>query len=213
MTPGVKVLDGEDEARFGKLIGTSVHRVFEMRHALEGLDEKERKRSIERMVAHAVEKARSDEMLLHFPQERIAEVAAKADGIVAKHGNPGSKLFELLEQRGTSEVDFTIRIGRWVISGRMDRLLENGEAIDWKTDQGSKKDIEGKYRPQMLVYSLAMLQRRRQMGQHGSEPVVIHLAMTKGNGDIVPMIYQVAEIDAFHEKLSRILGETGKLPE
>jgi hypothetical protein len=58
-----------------------------------------------------------------------------------------------------------------------------------------------------------MLQRRREMGEHGSEPVVIQLAMTKGNGAIVPMIYQVAEIDAFHEKLSRILRETLKLPE
>jgi len=213
MTPGIKGIDGEDEARFGKLIGTSVHRMFEMRHALDGLDGVERKKSIERLVAHAVEKARSDEMLLHFSQERITEVASKADLIVAKHGKPGSNLFNLLEQRGTSEVDFTIRIGRWVISGRIDRLLENGEAIDWKTDQGRKKEIEGKYRPQMLVYSLAMLQRRRQMGQHGSEPVIIHLAMTKGNGDIVPMIYQVAEIEAFHEKLSGILGETRKLPE
>lgn len=213
MTPGVKGIDGEDEARFGKLVGTSVHRIFEMRHALDGLDGEERKRSIERLVAHAVEKARSDEMLLHFPQERIAEVAAKADGIVAKHGKPGSELFNLLEQPGVSEVDFTIRIGRWVISGRMDRLLVNGEAIDWKTDQGSEKEIAQKYRPQMFVYSLAMLQRRREMGEHGSEPVVIQLAMTKGNGAIVPMIYQVAEIDAFHEKLSRILRETLKLPE
>ena len=50
----------------------------------------------------------------------------------------GEPVRKLLEADGEAEVPFVLKLGRWQISGRYDKLLAtNGgfEIVDWKTDR------------------------------------------------------------------------------
>ena len=53
-------------------------------------------------------------------------------------------------------MDFSLRLDNWLVKGRLDRLLDNGNIIDWKTDDAPIATIIDRYTLQMKIYALAL---------------------------------------------------------
>jgi hypothetical protein len=89
------------------------------------------------------------------------------------------ELRRLLEAAGEVEVDFALRLKRWHVSGRFDKLLASAggyEIVDWKSDKdGEPRKIVERHTPQMKLYALALYRAGRAAIAEGS--VRVHLAM------------------------------------
>ena len=206
MTPGVA--NDDEENLVGKLVGTVLHRLMELEHALRGLSQEEREKFVSGVVANLLERELDDADASVDTAKVISVVAKRALGIIERHSKSDSALARIISEPGISEVDFTLRAGRWVIAGRMDRILRDGSAIDWKTDSGTADQIVAKYRGQMQFYALALLERRRSLGLENGNPIVIHLVMTTGNGQVIDLEYPKGELEEFkiamRERLAQI---------
>lgn len=203
MTPGIS--DPGDESVVGKFVGTVVHRFMELEHALNGLSEEKKKQFASGLVRNLLDRELDDVDSLENTEKLVALVVNRALGIIERHSKPGSPLADIIRLPGISEVDFTLRAGRWVIAGRMDRILADGSAIDWKTDTGEPAEIVKRYYSQMMFYALALLERRRSLSLDGDQPIVIHLALTSGKGLVVDLAYTVAELEIFKARMKEIL--------
>jgi len=205
MTPGVA--DPDDETLVGRMVGTVVHRFMELEHALKGLSQEKKNQYASGLVWNLLDRELNDENTQEDMEGMVSVVVNRALAIIDRHSDSGSALAEMIRKPGVSEVDFTLRVGRWVIAGRMDRILQDGSAIDWKTDTGKAEEIVAKYHGQMQFYALALLERRRSLGLDGGDPVVIYLALTSGNGQVVKLDYTQKDLEKFKVDLEKVLSE------
>ena len=134
---------------------------------------------------------------------KVAETARTIIGRLdeASHG----QVRDLAKQPGAAEVDFALPVGeQWLVTGRFDRLLDNGDVVDWKTDHGDPEEIRNRYRGQMGLYALAVSEARRLRGEP-EQTVRVSLALLS-TGEVIPLDYSPAEIRAARAELEALLA-------
>jgi len=157
----------EAEETLGMIIGTMVHRMFEMGEEVDKFPEKKRKHLLQAMAKNelALRRLRENpddtEESAGVDSEMVDVVVAHVEDILARISGPGyEEIRDLLKQLGESEVEFLLPLGRWHIKGRFDKLIAHPgggwEIVDWKTDEADPKEIEKRYHEQMRIYALAL---------------------------------------------------------
>ena len=138
----------------------------------------------------------------------IETIVATAERIL-KDVIPNNPFRPLLEAEGHAEVDFSITIGDWIITGRFDRLIRQTglwEIVDWKTDDDSVAAIEKKYADQMKLYALALLRSLPEAERPAG--IVVHLAMTHHRAT-KRLEFDATELKECAEELGRRLTAIG----
>jgi ATP-dependent helicase/nuclease subunit A len=202
LVEGIRKDVGKD---VGKLVGTLVHRALEMGEAFPG-------KAVDRhslLLAHATmllrEHGLDPEESGGFDRETTAgilpEFVAKTSLDILKDVLPNNPFRDLLDAEGESEVNFAIPIGDWVVTGRFDRLIiqgNNWEIVDWKTDSGQPDAIKHKYADQMKIYALALLESLPEIERPAE--VSVHLAMTSARESQI-LKYSATDLIAFRKQL------------
>lgn len=194
-------------AGLGKVVGTLAHRAIEMKEALPA-DQEERLR----YLAGQARALLSDDPEGDEPGEgpRVAgeasEAAESARTIIERLDQPShAAIRALANQPGAAEVDFALPVGdRWLVTGRFDRLLDNGEVVDWKTDRGDPEEIRNRYRGQMGLYAMAVSEARRLRGEP-EQTVRVSLALLS-TGEVIPLDYSPAHIMEARAALENLLA-------
>lgn len=200
-------IDGDKpRTELGKVVGTLAHRGIEMIDALPA-DKNEQLRYLAGQARQLLSESFDDEE----PGEgsRVAgeagKVAESSAAIIARLGEPTHEAVRrLMALPGAAEVDFALPVGnQWLVTGRFDRLLDNGDVIDWKTDRGDPREIRDRYRGQMGLYALAVSEARRLRGE-GESGVFVKLALLS-TGDVINLEYTPAEIASSRLVLEQFL--------
>jgi ATP-dependent exoDNAse (exonuclease V) beta subunit len=198
------------EGNLGTVIGTLVHRLFEMPRALQAESPDGFRKLLEAMAAGLLLASPLDR-----PDEEESPIPADSDTVNAvanaverlwqrlhARGADGGPIRELLEAAGETEVPFILKLGRWQISGRYDKLLAchgGFEIVDWKTDKEDKAEtVVKRHEAQMRLYALAL--HRAGLAALVNGKVRVHLAMlhlmrTK------TLSFSPAELEAFAGEL------------
>jgi len=136
-----------------------------------------------------------------IPPDEVQEVVAAAQAILQKVGADESRANEiraLVEAPGETEVDFVLRLGRWHITGRFDKLLatpSGNQIVDWKTDRDEDPaTIIKRYQNQMKLYALALYRIGKAAIDQGAVPVRLVLLH---HLQVVSLSFAVAELEAF----------------
>ncbi len=137
----------------GKRIGSLVHRALELGISPAGMSREE---GLELLGHIQMGMAEPDEDPI--PARAVAEEAwelFQGEDMLADE-----EIRRLVEAPGLSEVDLVLPLGRWRLSGRLDKLLDEQEDgpsfVDWKTDHLPPARIEEKYETAMGLYALAL---------------------------------------------------------
>jgi hypothetical protein len=120
---------------------------------------------------------------------------------------PSNVFQSLLAAPGDAEVDFALAVGSWTIVGRFDRLIADSdgqlEIVDWKTDEAAADEVVARYRPQMKLYALALLECAPPPKR--PKRIVVHLAMTHGPS-VERLVFTAEELAAYRAELAAQLG-------
>jgi len=200
-------MDGDKpRAELGKVVGTLAHRGIEMIDALPA-DKNEQLRYLGGQARQLLSDSSDEEET--GEGSRVAgeagKVAESSAAIIARLGEPTHEAIRrLMADPGAAEVDFALPVGnQWLVTGRFDRLLDNGDVIDWKTDRGDPEEIRDRYRKQMGIYALAVSEARRLTGEAEST-VLVKLALLS-TGDVINLEYTPAEIASSRHDLEQFL--------
>jgi ATP-dependent exoDNAse (exonuclease V) beta subunit len=194
--------------QLGTIVGTLVHRLLEMPTAWQARDADTFHNMLEAMAAALL----LSSSLLDRPEEEETSLPSEPGTVrlivdTVEHlwdrlqQASGKAVRELLQAAGDTEVPFILKLGRWQISGRYDKLLiskDGFEIVDWKTDKEDEPDtISRRHEPQMRLYALALYRAGLARGQ-----IRVHLAM------LHPMRVKVlsflpADLEAFADELVR----------
>ena len=198
----------------GAVVGTLVHRGFEMGDSLPA--GQGRLRFLTNMAgallregqARDLESGEADSSSLgaDLIAGQVASTAAKILSILDKE--QGGQFLEILQAPGSAETDFSLRLGNWLIKGRLDRLLEDGTIIDWKTDEDPVDAILARYHHQMALYALALWTSRGKV----DAAVQVKLAMTH-HAKVAPLVFTPDALRAFETTLRSRLDRAGALAE
>jgi hypothetical protein len=90
----------------------------------------------------------------------------------------------------------------------MDRLLEDGTIIDWKTDEDSEEGIVSRYHNQMALYALALWTVRGKTDY----PVCVKIAMTH-HAKVVALTFTPDRLRGFEATLRNRLDRAKVLAE
>jgi ATP-dependent exoDNAse (exonuclease V) beta subunit len=202
-------------SQLGTAIGTLVHRLFEMPGALQHQTPQAFRKLLEAMAAglllapSPLEGAGDEESPILADPETIRVVADAVEQIWQRlHKATGAQVRELIEAAGETEVPFVLKVGRWQISGRYDKLLaRNGgfEIVDWKTDREAEPEtIVRRHEPQMRLYALAL--RRTGMAALVDGKIRVHLAMLYPML-VAPLSFSPADLETFAKELANELEE------
>ncbi len=160
----------------GTAIGTLVHRLFEAGGVALALPAGRRRPLLRAMAAGLFGSADA------AAADRVVAGVEAIVGRLRRTPHAGAAFRRLVTAAGETEVDFALRLGRWQIIGRFDKLLATGdgyEVVDWKTDgDGTPDEIVRRHRPQMQLYALALYRAGRAVVTGGA--VRVHLALTHG---------------------------------
>ena len=201
--------------QLGTAIGTLVHRLFEMPGALQHQTPEAFRQLLEAMAAGLLLSpspfADADEEaspVLADP-ETVRVVADAVEQIWQRIQKPtGGQVRKLLEAPGDTEVPFVLKLGRWQISGRYDKLLaSNGgfEIVDWKTDKEDEPEIIAhRHEAQMRLYALALHRAGRAALAEGK--VRVHLAMLHPML-VKPLTFVPEDLEAFANQLTHELRQ------
>jgi ATP-dependent helicase/nuclease subunit A len=206
---------GEGSLPLGMVIGTLVHRIFEMPQILDqpGPD---LRRLLEAMAANLLVSAPADaasggESLAAPDPATLHRVVGTVEAVLQRLGSaqPGAEAVRrLLTAPGETEVAFALQLGRWQVSGRFDKLLaaEDGfEVVDWKTDQDEEVDrIVQRHRQQMQLYALALHRAGRAALNAGT--VQVHLVLLQ-HMQVRTLVFTPTTLEAFAADLQRELDE------
>jgi ATP-dependent exoDNAse (exonuclease V) beta subunit len=195
-----------DEIRRDTMIGTLLHRIFECHGLMVNFSAGERHRRIDAMVRSLVDElaGSSDEMRSpdSVSQGRLGEWVTATEAILDRVSERDSGVRRLLEAPGAVEVNFALRLDRWHISGRFDKVLETltgPELVDWKTADGPDPcRLVEEYRPQVQLYALALTRLSR--ADIPPEEVRVHLALLAHNR-VETLAFGRAELESFEEQL------------
>jgi ATP-dependent exoDNAse (exonuclease V) beta subunit len=205
------------EVNVGTVIGTMVHRMFELGTDAIGGVGINRRPLLQAMAANLMANAPSEENIREQVEgnpvdlDLISSVVSSVEQII---GNIGKKEFELIrklfEAPGEAEVEFLIPLGRWHITGRFDKLVPhpNGgwEIVDWKTDQEPdwRKTVQRYREGQMSLYALALYRTGRAALIDGG--VQVHLALLH-HGRVETLNFPLEELNGFAVELEKELQE------
>ena len=196
---------GESQ-ELGKVVGTLAHRGFELGDAMPA-DGESRLDYLRRQARLLLSARDADDEPTDSPREdkELENAVASANTIINRMELPTHDgIRTLLAQPGAAEVDFALPIGsRWIITGRFDRLLDQGDVIDWKTDRATPDEIVARYTTQMQIYALAVA--KSGMAANADQPIVVHLAMLHG-GNVVPLSFDAHALAAAEAKLVDFLN-------
>jgi len=180
----------EAEETLGTIIGTMVHRMFEMGQEVNKLPYKNRKQLLQAMAANLLSgtqfqgDADEDEGSAGVSLEMIDQAVSGVENILGRiHETEYAEIRRLLgepgQPKGQTEVEFLLPLGRWHIKGRFDKLIAHPrggwEIVDWKTDEANPKEIVKRYDEQMRIYALALYRAGRAALVDGA--IRVHLAL------------------------------------
>jgi ATP-dependent helicase/nuclease subunit A len=180
-SPGAPTADSP----LGTVIGTLVHRLFEMPGPLQSQTPEAFRRLLEAMAAglllspSPLDGSGEEQSPVLADPEMVRHVADAAEQIWQRLHGPACDVRKFLEAAGETEVPFVLKLGRWQISGRYDKLLATGggfEIVDWKTDrEDDAQTIAQRHEPQMKLYALAL--HRAGLAGYVNGRVRVHLVM------------------------------------
>lgn len=186
-------------------VGTLLHRIFECHGATADRPARERRRLIEAMAARLVEDPGASAEGTSGPNglrgDRFDELVEATDAVLTRIARGEGRVRRLLEAAGLAEVSFCLRVGRWHISGRFDKVLDTpdgSELVDWKSGGGDCGRLVELYRPQAQLYALAL--SRLSPGGTPPETVRIHLALLE-QGQVEVLRFHRLELEAFAQQL------------
>jgi ATP-dependent helicase/nuclease subunit A len=205
-----------DGGQLGTVIGTLVHRLFELPGALQQQSPEAFRQLLEAMAAGLL----LSPSLLGDPEEEspvladpemvrvVADVVEQIWRRLHAEEANGKQVRELLEAAGETEVPFILKLGRWQVSGRYDKLLAtNGgfEIVDWKTDKEDEPEtIAKRHEPQMRLYALAL--HRTGLATVVNGTVRVHLAMLHPMC-VKPLSFATADLETFANELRHELQQ------
>ncbi len=207
-----QALLGEEKTadpKLGSLVGTLVHRALELGDAYPA-DAKQARQWLRAQAAAIAETRLSDPDETNDPDETVRathlEGAVSTAQSILKDVLPNNPFRGLLDAEGDAEVDFSLVIGNWTITGRYDRLIRGAdgawEIVDWKTDSAAVEKIVKKYHDQMKLYALALY--RSLVVEKRPKAVVVHLAMTHDKKS-ERLEFPAGELEAYAEELAKRL--------
>lgn len=206
-----------DGGELGTVIGTLLHRLFELPGALRKQTPKAFRQLLEAMSSGLLFTSSP----LDGPYEEENSIAA--DGKIVQvvvdaveqiwrrlHAADGSgnPIRKLLEAAGETEVPFVLKLGRWQISGRYDKLLATSggfEIVDWKADKENEPEtILRRHESQVRLYALAL--HRTGMAAVVNGKIRVHLAMLHPML-VRPLSFFPEELEAFADELGHELQQ------
>jgi ATP-dependent helicase/nuclease subunit A len=200
--------------QLGTAVGTLVHRLFEMPAAFQSERHEAFRKLLEAMAAgllspSPLEDAGEEASPVLADPEAVRAVAETVERIWQRVHKPTARQVRvLLEAPGETEVPFVLKLGRWQISGRYDKLLaSNGgfEIVDWKTDKVNDPEIIARrHEPQMRLYALALHRAGRAALVEGK--VRVHLAMLHPLL-VKPLIFSLGDLEIFANELAHELHQ------
>jgi ATP-dependent exoDNAse (exonuclease V) beta subunit len=204
---------GYGGGQLGSVVGTVVHRLFEMPTALPQQDRQAFRRLIEAMAASLLDDS-ADQELSFLPDPAMVRIVADAVEQIWRRlraaDGSAKPLRTLLGASGQTEVPFVLKLGRWQISGRYDKLLatERGfEIVDWKTDQEDDSEvILRRHEPQMRLYALALHRAGRAALVNGRMRVQLALLYPMV---VRPLTFLPEELEAFGDELAKEFQQMG----
>ncbi len=206
------------ESPLGMVIGTMVHRMFEMGPKAFEKPGTNRKQLLEAMAANVLAARQTQENRDETEESGgvdskiVAMVVCRVEDILAKvRGTEYEDVRRLLREPGQPEVEFLLPLGRWHIKGRFDKLLTHPsggwEIVDWKTDEADPKEIVKRYDEQMKIYALALYRGARAALVEGA--IRVHLALLH-HGRVESLRFTPEELDdhaGLLEKELRLMDE------
>jgi ATP-dependent helicase/nuclease subunit A len=195
----------------GKAVGTLVHRLFEMGEGLVIRPAARLRPLLEAMAVNLL--AREGDEDLSAPSTVAAVVRATEANLrrLRQGGSTGREFRRLLETAGAVEVDFALRLGRWQITGRFDKLLPCADQasrfaiVDWKTDrEGDPAAVMERHRSQLQLYALALHRAGKAALINGAVPVYLALLH---NLRVMRLEFSLAELESCAEKLMDELAQ------
>jgi ATP-dependent exoDNAse (exonuclease V) beta subunit len=213
---------GDSEENVGTVIGTLVHRLFEMGPEALRTSQKNRYALLQAMAANMLagsalqDEPDGEEESAVVGSRPLDSVVSSAERLVDRINEENeTPIRRLLDAQGEPEVEFLLRLGGWHITGRFDKLLPHPggyEIVDWKTDQERDwREIVKKYREnQMKLYALALQQSGRAALIDGA--VQVHLALLH-HGRVEILRFPVEKLEAFASELQRELQDMDQFGE
>lgn len=228
--------------QLGTVIGTLVHRLFEMPGPLQTESRAGFRQLLEAMaaslllsasspgnaeedstieadphmvgcVADAVEQIwqrlyASGSLYASASGGRQPPVTSSHQGADAARSQEVWQIRQLLEAAGETEVPFILKLGRWQVSGRYDKLLATDggfEIVDWKTDKDEDAGaIARRHEPQMRLYALAL--HRAGLAGYVNGSVRVHLVLLHLL-QVWPLRFSPSELEEFAGELAKELHE------
>ena len=213
----------DSEENLGMVIGTLVHRLFEMGPAALRTSKENRQALLQAMAANILASSQlrddsdGEEESTAVGTPILASIVSSVEHLVDRiSGEKGTPIRQLLEAPGDSEVEFLLNLGGWRITGRFDKLIPQAsggyEIVDWKTDRESDwQEIVKRYRQeQMRLYALALHRSGRAILKDGA--VQVHLALLH-HGRVETLRFSLEELETFALGLEKELQEMDQLGE
>jgi ATP-dependent exoDNAse (exonuclease V) beta subunit len=195
----------------GTAIGTLVHRLLEMPSAYQKQAPPSFRQLLEAMAAGLLfapspcEGTAEEESSVLVDVEMVRVVADAVEQIWRRLQGAkadGKQVCALLQAAGETEVPFVLKLGRWQLSGRYDKLLatdDGYEIVDWKTDQDDEiATIAQRHASQLRLYALALHRAGRAAFVDGK--VRVHLAMFHPL-HVQTLHFAPADLEAFADAL------------
>lgn len=205
----------EPQAR-GSLVGQLVHRLLMSSEELFEFSQKALQQRALNLAAALLESTETRERNDGAAADRIESeaLAGAACEILARWRRPdaaSTAIRRLVRAPGKTEVPFALALGRWVVRGRFDKLIpvegkQGYTLVDWKTGRSaSTRSALERYRPQMLLYALALArsgQAARIEGQVQAQLVLFDAA------EILTLRFDDATLQAFGSEVENELLES-----
>jgi ATP-dependent helicase/nuclease subunit A len=203
-------LEAGDSQDLGMMIGTIVHRMFEIGQVDQVCREKRKSLLLAMATNLLAEMQRREnrddgEESAGVNSETVDSVVSGVENILGRVGGAGcEEIRRLLDTRGQPEVEFLLPLGRWQIKGRFDKLLPHSgggwEIVDWKTDAANPKEIVKRYQEQMKIYALALYRAGRAAVLDGA--LRVHLALLH-HGQVEILRFTPEELENYAELLEQ----------
>jgi ATP-dependent exoDNAse (exonuclease V) beta subunit len=213
----------DSEENLGMVIGTLVHRLFEMGPAALRTSKENRQALLKAMAANILASSQlrddpdGEEESAAVGSPILASIVSSVEHLVDRiTGEKGTPLHRLLEAQGESEVEFLLNLGGWHITGRFDKLIPHAsggyQIVDWKTDRESDwQEIVKRYREnQMRLYALALYRSGRAALLEGE--VQVHLALLH-HGRVETLRFPLEELETLASDLEKELQEMDRFGE
>lgn len=184
----------------GKRIGSLVHRALELEVSPIGLSPEE---GIELLTAIQMGMVEPDED--PSVAEDVARQTWELFQKIQRLNNP--EILSLVTRPGQSEVDLVLPLGRWRLSGRLDKLFTDEEDgglsfVDWKTDHQPPDKIVEKYETAMGLYALALAKTTRKPPQQVTGRLVC-----LRHGAVRKLVFDPARLAELEARWTGLLNE------